>query len=270
MRRRGYGRFVRRVVREAEAALDDSDEGEGDPRPLDALHARTDNGVWIDDGVWDGAWIEEYELRLAERLRVARERVSSRRARLAESGRAAGVTATGLEARATQAAALSPTLAARWVGVDIDILQCDEPRVWEAVQAPLRRFPAVVRRRITRARKAGEGGSDGWGQPLVSPQELNVLEMTAPELAEVVERLHEEMESRKTRLVSGLEQMAKRIQDAEDSPARRSLQTKLARELRSERVLDVLTRRQWIRLAGRVGGLGVRGDWRVRPPAESS
>ena len=119
MRRREYGALRARVVREVEAALDDSDEGEGDPRPLDALDAEPA----------DGWRIEERELRLAERLRVARERVSSRRARLGESGRAAGVTATELEARATQAAALSPTQAARWVGVDIDILQCDEPRV---------------------------------------------------------------------------------------------------------------------------------------------
>ena len=85
-------------------------------------------------------WIHRYKFALWERLRTANERVSNRRERVRDIGMSFGITATAPEERARQAAALTPTEAARWIGADVTIVQLDEPQGWEAIQQPLRKF----------------------------------------------------------------------------------------------------------------------------------
>ena len=243
--------------RHVKQALDSSKEGLGNPGALDALLARQE--FWRD--------FQRYEPRWAQRVIAAGARVSARRERVSKAGDAAGVTATAPEERARQAAVLTPTDAARLAGVDTGILRHDEPQVWAALQAPLRKFATVVRRRITRvAKAAGDGRAYAWWEDLVSPEELNVLEVIAPELALEVKGLHEKVQTRKEKFHSMLERMAKQIEAGGERRGMRRRQEKLARELTTEQALAVLTRAQWMRLA-RAGGLGAKGDWRAATDA---
>ena len=245
-----------RAERYVKQVLDSSEEGLGNPGALDAVLA---NQEFLEA-------IKRYEPRRAERVLAASARVSARRKRVSEAGRAAGVIATEPDERASQAAALKPTQAARWAGVDIGILRHDEPRVWEALQALLRKFATVVRRRITRVAKAGaDGRADAWWEELVSPEELNVLEVIAPGLALEVTGLHETVQRRKEGFLRKLEWMAKQIETGDERRGRRR-QEKLARELTTEQALAVLTRADWMQLA-RTGRLGAKGDWRATADA---
>ena len=245
-----------RAGRSVKQVLDSSEEGLGNPGALDAVLA---NQEFLEA-------IKRYEPRRAERVLAASARVSARRKRVSEAGRAAGVTATEPDERASQAAALKPTQAARWAGVDIGILRHDEPRVWEALQALFRKFATVVRRRITRVAKAGaDGRADAWWEELVSPEELNVLEVIAPGLALEVTGLHETVQRRKEGFLRKLEWMAEQIETSDERRGRRR-QEKLARELTTEQALAVLTRADWMQLA-RTGRLGAKGDWRATTDA---
>ena len=247
--REGAERYVKQV-------LDSSEEGLGNPGALDAVLA---NQEYLEA-------VKRFEPRWAERVLAASARVSARRKRVAEASRAVGVTATEPDERVRQAAALKPTQAARWAGEDIGILQHDEPRVWEALQALLRKFAMVVRRRITTVAKAkGDGRADAWWEDLVSPQELNVLEVIAPELALEVKGLHEKVQRRKEEFLGKLERMAKQIETGDERRGRQR-QEKLARELTTEQALAVLTRADWMQLA-RTGRLGAKGDWRATADA---
>ena len=239
------GRYVKQM-------LDSSEEGLGNPGALDEVLA---NKKFLGE-------IQRYEPRLAERVRAASARVAARRKRVSEAGRAVAVTATEPDERARQAALVTPTQAASWAGVDIDILQYDEPRVWKALQVLLRKFATVVRRRITRrANAASNATANAWWEDLVSPEELNVLEVIAPELSLEVKGLHETVQRRKEVFLRKLERMAEQIEIG-DETRRRRRQEKLARELATEQALAVLTRADWMQLA-RTGRLGAKGDWRA-------
>ena len=120
-----------------------SNSGYGDPGPLDDL-------CQMEEKI---QWIRQFEPTLLARMDVAVERVRERRSALHAAGTRVGVRATESAARAQQVARLTPTQAARWVGVDPLLLRVDEtPELWEEIERRLERFSPVVSRRITRAR----------------------------------------------------------------------------------------------------------------------
>ena len=243
----------RRVRADARDALERSSDGRGDPRSLDWLMAKRDSCDWI----------HRYKFALWERLRTANERVSNRRERVRDIGMSFGITATAPEERARQAAALTPTQAARWIGADVTIVQLDEPQGWEAIQQPLRKFPTVVRRRMSRAtRSAPEENQDRAVAGVVDRRELAALRVIEPGLTRELMDTIRRVERQQSEYIQNFEDSAKRIRALRDPQTRRQREAEFAIELLSDRAREALTREKWIRMA-RHAGLGYLGGWRM-------
>ena len=235
--------LVRKHFREV---LCNSDAGRGDPRKL--IRVATKSGLMD--------VIADFDPGLGARLRSALDRVDQRREASCEMGRRLGVTATVPEERVRQAARLSPTDAAAWVGHDMEIVRRYEPTAWSAVQKRLQRFAAIARRRINkRIKQAASDDRDRAVAAALSAAELAVLECVAPALAQEVMDAKRRAEDQRKRFVRRLRDSASAI-GAEREPERRSqLQTRLADSMAGEQARTALSRAQWMRLV-RTSGLG--------------
>ena len=193
-------------------------------------------------------------------------RVNSRREAIVEAGKTFGVTAELPEERGRQAARLTPTEAARWVGRDVAVVKFFDSAVWNAVQEPLRRFVAVAKRRKGKATTRAEPEEkDRAVAAVVSPEELAVLDSiakepsvlgsSAREAAKEVKKAKSRAEAQDRKFVKTMRGMASRVRGARDSEERSELQKNFMDELVTVQARTALSRIEWMRVA-RAGGLG--------------
>ena len=235
--------------------------------------------VWGEDGMLDAvvhAW--------ADRIR---KRVQA----LWDAGRRIGVTEEEQEARCRQAAGLDPTVAARWVGADLGVAKHVIPSLWKAVQEPLRSFVVVAKRRVDKVvARAGPGEKDRAIATAFSPEELAVLAsiareprardtsanertsavLIAREVEQTVLEAKRRAEAQDRKLVDTLRDAESRVRGTRDPRKRSVLQTKLVKTLAKEQAHTVLSRVEWMQIAG-AGGAGAMeiGDG-IRIEAEAA
>ena len=184
------------------------------------------------------------------------ERIDERRKAIWEAGRTKGVMSEASEQRRRQIAQLAPTDAARWVGRDLEVVKRFEIVLWDVVQAPLRRFVPVAKRRRKKAiARARPGEQDRAVVAAFSPEELAVLDSIASEVAATITDAKSRAEAQDKQVVNELRAAVSKVREARDPRQRSMLRTQLTDGLTNERVRTTLSRAEWMGLA-RESGLG--------------
>ena len=184
------------------------------------------------------------------------ERIDERRRAIWEAGRTKGVTSEASEQRRRQIAQLAPTDAARWVGRDLEVVKRFEFELWDAVQARLRQFVPVAKRRRTKViARAEPGEEDRAVAAAFSPGVLAALNSIAPEVAATIADTKSRAEAQDKQVVNELRAAVSKVREARDPRQRSMLRTQLTDGLTNERVRTTLSRTEWMGLA-RESGLG--------------
>ena len=184
------------------------------------------------------------------------ERIDERRRAIWEAGRPKRVKSEASEERRREIAQLTPTDAARWVGRDLEVVKRFEFELWDVVQAPLRQFVPVAKRRKQKAiARASPGETDRAVAAAFSPEELAVLNSIASDVAETITDAKSRAEAQDKQVVDVLRAEVSKVREARDPQQRSMLRTQLVSGLTNERVRTALSRAQWMGLV-RESGLG--------------